>query len=75
MVGMSQFLGFPPTVQWKLLEPQEEVVEEHVKEFDFCAPTIEEHENPTTSKHNFNETCDCPMFKGRSCGGGVFLKG
>ena len=50
-------------------------MEEPVKEFDFRAPTIEEQEDPTTPKHNSNETFDCPMFKGRSSEGGVCLKG
>ena len=74
VVNMSQLSGFPPTAKWKVLDPQEEVVEEPVNEFDFRAPTIEEHEYPTTPKHNFNETFDCPMFKGRSSEGGVCLK-
>ena len=30
VVNMSQLSGFPPTVKWKVLEPQEELVEEHV---------------------------------------------
>ena len=50
-------------------------MEEPVNEFDFRAPTIEEHEDTTTPKHNFNETFDRPMFKGNSSEGGVSLKG
>ena len=46
-----------------------------MNEFEFSAPTIEEHEDPNTPKHNFNETFDRPMFKGRSSEGGVRLKG
>ena len=61
-------------MKWKVLEPQEEVVEEPVNEFDFCATTIEEHEGPSTPKHNCNETFYRPMFKGRSSEGGVCLK-
>ena len=75
VANMSQLSGFTPTAKWKVLEPQEEVVEEPVNEFDFRAPTIEEHEDPTTPNHNFNETFDLPMFKGRSYEGGVHLKG
>ena len=75
VLSMSQLSGFHPTVKWKLLDKQEEVVEEHVNEFDFLAPTTEEHEDPTTPKHDFNETFDRPMFKGRSSEGGVLLKG
>ena len=71
VVNMSQLSVFPPTVKWKVLEPQEEVVEEPLNEFDFCYPTIEDHEDPTPHKHNFNETFYCPMFKGRSSEGGV----
>ena len=48
---------------------------EHVNEFDFRAPTIEDHGYPTTPKHNFNETFDRPMSKGKSSEGGVCLKG
>ena len=61
-VNMSQSIGFHPTAKWKVLEPQEEVVEEHLNKFDFRAPTIEENDDPTTPKHNFNETFDRPMF-------------
>ena len=75
VVNMSWFSGFPPTAKWKVLDPQEEVVEEPVNEFDFRAPTIEEHEDTTTPKHNFNETFDRPIFKGMSYEGGVRLKG
>ena len=75
VVNMSQLSGFTPTAKWKVLDPQEGAVEEHVKKIDFRAPTIEEHKNPTTPKHNFNETFDRPMFKGRSSEGGVLLKG
>ena len=50
-------------------------MEEPVNELDFRDPTIEEHEDPTTPKHNFNETFDHPMFKGRSSEGVVCLKG
>ena len=46
-----------------------------MNEFDFRVPIIEEHEHPTTPKHNFNETFDRPMFKGNSSEGGVSLKG
>ena len=46
-----------------------------MKEFYFRTPTIEERKDPTTPKHNFNETFDHPMFKGRSSEGGVCLKG
>ena len=66
VLNMSRLSGFPPTAKWKALEPQEEVVEEPVNEFDLCAPIIEEHDDPTTPKHNSNETFDRPMFKGRS---------
>ena len=58
VVNMSQLSGFTPTAMWKVLESQEEVVEEPVNEFDFRAPTIEDHEYPTTPKHNLNETFD-----------------
>ena len=75
MANMSQLSGFPPTTIWKVLEPQEEVVEETVNEFDFRAPTIEENEDPTTPKNNLNGTFDRPMFKGRSSEGDVRLKG
>ena len=75
VVNMSQLSGFPPTEKWKALEPQEEVVEGSVNKFDIRASTIEEHEDPTPPKHNFNETFDRPMFKGRSSEGGVCLKG
>ena len=75
VVNMSQLSGFLPNVKWRVLEPQEEVVEEHVNKFDFHDPTIEEHEDPTTPKHNYNETFDRPMSKGRSYEGGVRLKG
>ena len=75
VVNMSQLSGFLPTAKWKLMDLQEEAVEEPVNKFDFCAPTNEEHDDPTTPKHNFNETFDRPMFKGRSFGGGVRLKG
>ena len=71
---MSQLSGFTPTEKWKVLDPQEEVTEEHVNEFVFRAPTIEEHEDHTTLKHNFNKTFDPPMFKERSSEGGVCLK-
>ena len=74
VVNISQLSGFTPTQKWKVLDPQEEVVEEPVNEFNFRAPTIEEHEDPTTPKHNFNEAFDRPMFKGRSSEGGVCLK-
>ena len=50
-------------------------MEEPVNEFDFRASTIEEHEDPTTPKHNFNETFDRPMFKGMSSEVGVLFKG
>ena len=50
-------------------------MEEPVNDFDFRAPTIEKHEDPTTPKHNFNETFDRPMFKGGVSEGGVRLKG
>ena len=50
-------------------------MEEPVNKFDFRASTIEEHEDTTTPKHNFNETYDRPLFKGRSSEGGVCLKG
>ena len=46
-----------------------------MNEFNFRAPTIEEHEDPTTPKQNFNEKFDRPMFKGRSSEGSVGLKG
>ena len=46
-----------------------------MKEFYFRTPTIEERKDPTTPKHNFNETFDIPMFKGRSSEGGVRFKG
>ena len=72
---MSQLGGFPPTTKWKVLEPQGEVVEEPVNKFELRVPTIEEHEDPTTPKQNFNETFDCPMFKGRSSEGAVSSKG
>ena len=75
VVNMSQLSGFPPTANWKVLEQQEEVVEEPVNKLDFHVPTIEEHEDPTTPKNNFNETFDLPMLKGRSSEGGVRLKG
>ena len=75
VVNMSQLSGFTPTSKWKVLEQQEEVVEEPVNEFGFRAPTIEEHGDPTTPKQNFNETFDRPTFKGRSSEGGVYLKG
>ena len=75
VVNIYQLIGFPPTAKWKVLDPQEEVVEEPVNKFDFRATTIEEHEDPTTPKQNFNETFDRPMFKGRSSEGGVRLKG
>ena len=55
VVNMSQLSGFNPTAKWKVLETKEEVVDEPVNEFDFRAPTIEEHEDPTTPKHNFNK--------------------
>ena len=75
VVNMSQLSGFTPTDKWKVLDPKEELVEEPVNELYLRAPTIEEHEYPTTPKNNFNETCDLPMFKGRSSEGGVFFKG
>ena len=75
VVNMSQLSVFHTTANWKVLEPQQEIVEEPVNEFNFRAPTIEEHEDPTTNKHDFNETFDLPMFKGRSYEGGVHLKG
>ena len=75
VVNISQLSGFTPTQKWKVLDPQEEVVEEPVNEFNFRAPTIEEHEDPTTPKHSFNEIFDRPMFKGRSSEGGLRLKG
>ena len=75
VVNMSQLIVFPPTVKSKVMDPQEEVVEEPVNKFDFRSSTIEEHKDPTTPKHNFNETFDRPMFKGRSSEGGVHLKG
>ena len=75
VINMSQLSGFPPTVKWKLLDPQEEVLEEHVNQFHFRSPTIEEHEYHTTPKQNFNETFDRPMFKWRISEGGVCLKG
>ena len=52
VMKMSQLSGFPPTTKWKVMDPQEEVVEEPVNEFDLRAPTIEEHKYPTTPKHN-----------------------
>ena len=45
-----------------------------MNEFNLRAPTIEEHEDTTTPKQNFNETFDRPMFKGRISEGGVRLK-
>ena len=75
VVNMSQLSGFTPTAKWKLLDPQGEVVEEPVNKFDYHEPDIEEHDDPTTPKHNLNETFDRPMFKGRSSEGGVHLKG
>ena len=75
VVNMSQLSVFLPTVKWKVLKPQEELVEEPVNKLDFRDPTIEDHNDPTTPKHNFNETFDRPMFKGRSSEGGVRLKG
>ena len=50
-------------------------MEEPVNELDFRDPTIEEHEDPTTPNHNFNETFDPPILKGRSYESGVNLKG
>ena len=75
VVNMPQLSRFPTNVKWKVLDPQEEVLEEPVKIFDFRAPIIEEHENSTTPKHNFNETFYHPMFKERSSEGGVRFKG
>ena len=46
-----------------------------MNEFDFRAPTIEENKDPTTPKHNFNDTFDRTMLKGRSSEGGVCLNG
>ena len=46
-----------------------------MNKLDFHSTTIEEHEDTTTPKHNFNKTFDLPMFKGRSSEGGVRLKG
>ena len=75
VLNRSQLVVFTPTTNWKVLEPQEEVLEDPVKKIDFRAPTIEEHVDITTLKNNFNETFDHPMFKGRSSEGGVCLKG
>ena len=62
--------GFPVTASWKFLEPNADVVENPINDFDFRAPTLAEHENPTTPKHNYDEVFDRPVFTGRDREGG-----
>ena len=66
IANMKDLGGFPPTERWNILEHTDEVVLDPVNEFAFRAPTLEEADNPTTPKHNYNETFDCPVFTGNS---------
>ena len=62
IANMKELGGFPPTASWNILEHTDEVVLDPVKEFAFRAPTLEDSDNPTTPKHNYNETFYRPVF-------------
>ena len=62
---MKELGGLPPTARCNILEHTDEVVLDPVNEFAFRAPTLEEADNPTTPKHNYNETFDRPVFTGK----------
>ena len=67
--------GFPVGSKWKMLEPNEDVVEVPFNEFEFRPPTLQPNETPTTVKRNYDEKFDRPVFAGRNKKGEVRLKG
>ena len=69
--NMEALGGFPVGSKWKVLEPISDVVEDPVNKFAFRPPTRGEDEEPTTTKHNYSEEFDCPVFTGRNAEGEV----
>ena len=67
--------GFPVGSTWKMLEPNEDIVEVPFNEFEFRPPTLQPNETPTTVKRNYDENFDRPVFAGRNKKGEVRLKG